>query len=255
MLGKVLLLPFSGNCAALTSSVIAAGWRAAPCLEMNQLREQVAAAFPNLSNSLLKHVDEQALVALAAISEAIARSGRDATFYQDWGVICASRYLGRKRIADSCLRFRQQGAWSASPHVIPNCSLHSVSGIVSQALRLHGPNIGAGGVPGAESEAFWAALSWLHGEKLPGVWTIFTAWDRESFNYKDSFCRAVVIGLSADDTIAGLPLLSAMSIEPPPVFRFEELWDVIHEPRSVRWEISGGEFFWQPKQKHQREAA
>src|SRR5262249_53454786 len=76
-------------------------------------------------------------------------------------------------------RYATEGAWGVSPHLIPNRSLHSVSGAVSLALKIHGPNFGVGGGPGCLLEVLRTATAVLHGDRLPGVWVVLTAWDPE----------------------------------------------------------------------------
>ncbi len=255
MLGKVSLLPCSGDGTPLESAIIAASRQEAPFADLPGIRVQAAATYPNLTPAILKQLDEQALPALLAISDAIRRTGRPTSHYENWGLVAAGRSLGRKRVADSIVRFRQQGAWTVSPHVIPNCSLHSISGIMSQALRLHGPNIGAGGVCGAESEALWAAMGWLHGEKLPGVWLVLTAWDHECTTFENAVCRAIVVGLMRDVAAESFPSPALRTNGEVPEFRFEELWDVIEDPRPARWAISGADCIWLPQALRQEEAA
>src|SRR5438067_465552 len=66
-----------------------------------------------------------------------------------------------------------------SPHFIPHRSQHAISGTISQALKIHGPNFGAGGGPGAAAEALLAGAVLLEGSRLPGVWVVLTGWDPE----------------------------------------------------------------------------
>jgi hypothetical protein len=71
-------------------------------------------------------------------------------------------------------RFFTEGAWGVSPQVVPYHALHAVSGAISQALALRGPNFGAGGGPGAVGEALVGALALLESLSLPGVWVAGT---------------------------------------------------------------------------------
>jgi hypothetical protein len=131
-----------------------------------------------LPATFLKHAEEQTVVVLAAVFEAVrghnlAPADTPEPF-RDWGVIAAPRFLGRTYITTAVPRFHNEGAWGVSPHLIPHRSLHSVSGTVSQALRAHGPNFGVGGGPGSELEGLLAAITTLHDMKLPGVWVVFS---------------------------------------------------------------------------------
>jgi hypothetical protein len=82
-------------------------------------------------------------------------------------------------MAAALQRFQAEGAWGVSPHLIPHRSLHSISGSISQAFKIHGPNFGVGGGPGAPAEALLAAVSMLEGQKLPGVWVVLSCLDPE----------------------------------------------------------------------------
>jgi hypothetical protein len=124
--------------------------------------------------SLLKHADEQTVAGLSAVYQAIAKAGWHSTCFQDWGVIAAPRFLGRPAMQAALRRFAAEGAWGVSPHLIPHRSLHSVSGTVSQALKIHGPNFGVGGGPNATVEALLAATALLQGKQLPGVWVVLS---------------------------------------------------------------------------------
>jgi hypothetical protein len=130
--------------------------------------------------SFLKHADEQTLVGLAAVSRAIHTRGLQTTNFHDWGVLAAPRFLGRPAMAAQLQRFQAEGAWGVSPHLIPHRSLHSISGTVSQALKIHGPNYGVGGGPAAAAEALLAATAMLEGKRLPGVWVVLTCLDPDN---------------------------------------------------------------------------
>jgi hypothetical protein len=133
--------------------------------------------------AFLKHVDEQTVVGLTAVYQAIhdhgLTPGPAGPDFTTWGVVGAPRFLGRATMAAALQRFAAEGAWGVSPHLIPHRSLHSISGTVSQALRIHGPNFGVGGGPGAAAEAVLAAAALLECRHLPGVWLVLTAMDPE----------------------------------------------------------------------------
>jgi hypothetical protein len=116
---------------------------------------------------------------MAAVLQAIHAHGLGAMRFTEWGVLAAPRFFGRVMLAHILLRYQAEGAWGMSPHVIPHRSLHSMSGTVSQALRIHGPNFGVGGGPGGVLEALRCATAMLHGDKVPGVWVVLTGWDPE----------------------------------------------------------------------------
>ncbi len=124
--------------------------------------------------SLLKHADEQTVAGLCAVYQAIVRAGWQGACFRDWGVVAAPRFLGRPAMVAALQRFAAEGAWGVSPHLIPHRSLHSVSGTISQALQIHGPNFGVGGGPGGPLEGLLAATALLIGKQLPGVWMVLT---------------------------------------------------------------------------------
>jgi hypothetical protein len=170
-----------------------------------------------LSVASLKHADEQAVVALAAVFQALERAGLTVGRFAGWGVLAAPRFLGRAALAAAMQRFAQEGAWGVSPHLIPQRSLHSLSGIVSQALGLRGPNFGVGGGPRGEAQALLVAAGLLaHGE-LPGLWVVLTGWDPElavelpecpesaSSNGQAPACGAVALALAPDAEHRGGP--------------------------------------------------
>ena len=99
-------------------------------------------------------------------------------------------------------RFLTEGAWGVSPHLVPHRSLHSLSGTISQALKIHGPNYGVGGGNSAAEEVVFAAMALLARHQLPGVWVVITALDPETVldeNNKgaaDKCLRALALALT-----------------------------------------------------------
>jgi hypothetical protein len=216
--------------------------------------------------SFLKHSDEQTVVALAAVFDAIRRWDLGAFPFDDWGVLAAPRFLGRETIAAAVERFLQEGAWGVSPHVIPHRSLHSMSGTLSQALKLHGPNFGVGGGPHAASEAALMATAVLADRKAAGLWLVITGWNPElvpsrggGFLTHDGvpICRAVALALSSRPSNwegvtfrvdpgsrngASSPRRSAIGIAEVPTFSLEELFGILHTapPEYALFALSGG---------------
>jgi hypothetical protein len=127
-----------------------------------------------LPPSRLKHADDQTVVGLAAVLRAIEEGALDPTGFGDWGVLAASRFLGRATFNAVFPQFLVEGAWGVSPHLVANHSLHSVSGMVSQVLKAQGANLGVGGGPGGEIEALLMAASFLDSGTVPGVWIVLT---------------------------------------------------------------------------------
>jgi hypothetical protein len=157
----------------------------------------------SLPANFLKHADEQTVVGLAAVLHAIHDFQLTETRFTDWGVVAAPCFLGRATLVVALQRYAAEGAWGLSPHFIPHRSQHAISGTVSQALKIHGPNFGAGGGPTGAIEALLAGAVLLEGERLPGVWVVLTGWrpefipDRSGQPLSATSCQAVALALGA----------------------------------------------------------
>jgi hypothetical protein len=132
-----------------------------------------------LPASFLKHADDQTVVALAAVLEAGRRCGLGGRDFSRWGVLAAPRYFGRATLVSALRRFAEEGAWGVSPHLIPHQSMHAISGTISQALGIHGPNLGIGGGPQSTAEAMLAAAGLIAEGRVPGLWVVMTGWHPE----------------------------------------------------------------------------
>jgi hypothetical protein len=236
------LQPAPGPEAHFNCALAACAWLSVGFRDTSALRSQAAQAFQaTLGAGVLKQADEQSLVALRAVRQALddARMAPGST--SDWGMVASARTPGRRRVAEQLVKFHEQGAWAASPHIIPHCSLHSLAGLLSQALGIHGPNFGTGGMIGAESEAFWAAIALLYGENLPGVWVVLTGWDSEALSADDAHCQAAVLGLrrlSGRGVDGGRVDTAHFSVGPDavgPRLTLETLGDAIHCRAARAW--------------------
>jgi len=129
--------------------------------------------------SLLRHADEQTVVGLAAVFQAIHESSLDPQGFGGWSILAAPRYFGRAAFERAFPTFQGEGAWGVSPHLIPAHSLHSASGTISQALVAHGPNLGVGGTPGGDLEALLFASTLIEAGSTAGVWVVLTGRETE----------------------------------------------------------------------------
>jgi hypothetical protein len=164
---------------AVACDVVAHAAKRIPLEDLAQLRRQPGPVCGKpLPLAFLKHADEQTVVALAAVYQAIHDHHLTPPFTR-WGVLAAPRFLGRPTLVAALQRFAAEGAWGVSPHLIPHRSLHAIAGTVSQALQIHGPNFGVGGGPGAAGEVLLAAAAMLECQRLPGVWVVLSALDPE----------------------------------------------------------------------------
>lgn len=190
----------------------------------------------------LRHADEQGVACLAAMREALTSCNRPASEFQNWGVVAAPRTPGRSAMTDTILRFPKDGAWGASPHVIPNCSLHSPSGLVSVTYGLRGPNYGVGGVAGRECDIWTALVAFDSSLQTPGAWLLLSAIGQ------DDMCRAIAMAVQFQDCAAAFQVTVHFGAMPglamTPKFTLESLDRVLalpHSPLShCRWSLGGG---------------
>jgi hypothetical protein len=167
-------------------------------------RQPLALAGESLPASFLKHSEDQTITGLHALQQALQRAGLPTDAFSAWGVLAAPTFLGRFAMALSLGRYLQEGAWGVSPNLIPHHSLHGLSGTISQALKIHGPNFGAGDGPGGHRDAFLLAAGLLADGcadgTLPGLWLVLTGHESEAIPPLDQptgtpACLAVVLAL------------------------------------------------------------
>jgi len=189
--------------------------------------------------NLLKHSDEQTVASLGAVLDAVHRFGLAGRDFTAWGVVAVPRWMGRPKAAAALNKFHREGLTGASPMVVPHLSLHSVSGAVSQALRIHGPNFGTGSGPAPLGEGLLAALSLVAEGKLPGLWLTLSQWDPEPAPdtqgqvASECICHAVALALvpvAADFTGPRVRLLKPAPVpseedEPPGVRSLADFLD------------------------------
>jgi hypothetical protein len=162
--------------------------------------------------SLLRNSDEQTIAGTAAVFTAMEMMGFSGDEFESWGVVAASRYLGRANLAVALRSFVAEGVWGTSPHLIPHFALHSASGTISLALGLHGPNLGVGGGLHAEAEGFLAALTWLTAGVVPGVWLVLSGWspelvpDPRGSASPTGECQALALALRSEGTSGERPM-------------------------------------------------
>ena len=148
----------------LAGTVVAHGlFRLNPC-DIKAMRRRpgpIPEGWERVPPTLLRYSDEQTVAGVAAVFTAIDEAGLEPEPFAGWGVVAASRFLGRANLAQALRSFSAEGVWGTSPHLIPHFALHSLSGTISLALGLHGPNLGVGGGLHAAAEGFLTALTWL----------------------------------------------------------------------------------------------
>jgi hypothetical protein len=194
--------------------------------QLAALRERPApAAAPSLPPRFLRQCDEHTVVALHAVLEAIASSPQPPRCDRH-AVVAAPCQSGRITAARTLVQFRAGGGVTVSPHVVPQCSLHSLAGAVSVALGMHGPHIGVGGGPDALAEGLWTALTFVQHEAAAagcdGAWVVFSEWDDEpaidaaGAAQGDPLCRALALLLEPLPAVTPLTLSFHVPAAPKP---------------------------------------
>jgi hypothetical protein len=167
----------TAGCGLRAFGVVRAGPEALAALR--QKPGPPGAAFGRVRPNLLKFSDEQTVVSLAAVLDAVHRFGLGDLDFAGWGVVAAPRWLGRAKTAGGMNKFHREGPATMSAMLVPHTSLHAVSGTISQALKVYGPNFGTGSGPGHLAEGLLAALSLVAEGELPGLWLTLSQWDPE----------------------------------------------------------------------------
>lgn len=175
-----------------------------------ELRTKPApAGGPSLPPRFLRHADEQTVVGVQAVIEAIGGAHRPLDLARH-AVVAAPCQSGRLAAARTLAQLPVGGAVTVSPHVVPQCSLHSVAGAVSVALGMHGPHLGVGGGPDALAEGLFAAATLVTGRGDPcctHAWLVATDWDPEPELEPDGEART-------DPICRGLALLLEPTVAP-----------------------------------------
>jgi hypothetical protein len=185
-----------------------AGWATARAVpeEIDALRKSpVLPLDRDLPPSYLKNSDDQTVLSLSVLGRAMRSLGEPSASYREWGIVAAPVFFGRWGTFQSLVSYRQDGAWGITPHMIPHHSLHAVSGTISQALGIHGPNFGVGGGASAAGEAFLAAATMISENVLPGLWVVLSGHEPE----------CVPKTKNADGQTAGACLAAALALKPP----------------------------------------
>jgi hypothetical protein len=160
--------------------------------------------------SVLRQSDDQTIMSLVAVTRMLAalESSHHRRFDR-WGLLTACRFVGRSNLVVALNRFRAEGVWGVSPHLIPHYALHSPSGTLSLALGLHGPNLGIGGGRFSGFEGLLTALTWLKGGIVPGVCMVFCGWypeyvpDPQGEPTNPCRCLALALALVPASSAAG----------------------------------------------------
>ena len=171
-------------------------------LELAELRSQPGTRFPpQVTPQFLKNSDDQTITALAGVHEIIRDMEQQPADFREWGVVSASRYVGRAAFAATLHKYGKDGPWGVSVQVVPHHLLHSVSSTISLSLPCQGPCLGAGGGQQGEADALLTAANLLADPSRLGVWVTWTHWDPElqiddkGKPTSESHCIATVLAL------------------------------------------------------------
>ncbi|MFN0016994.1 MAG: hypothetical protein ACKVP0_01975 [Pirellulaceae bacterium] len=167
------------------------GWGHARCsaAEIAGLRKTIPRwAAADTQAHFFKYSDEQTILAVRALDSLIEGNGIDIKELANCAVIAAPQFLGRVQGANAFARFLHNGAQGISPHLIPQHSLHSVSGAISVLLGSQGVNLGVGGGPHSLDDAFLTAATLLKSGNAKSCVLVCTAWDPEPLPNRDGQC-------------------------------------------------------------------
>jgi hypothetical protein len=219
----------------LAAEILAYGFLRVPPSDVAALRRRpgpIPDGWQGVAPSLLRNSDEQTVVGTAAVFTAISRACLRRGELAKWGVVAASRYLGRANLSTALQSFMAEGVWGTSPHLIPHFALHSPAGTISIALGTHGPNLGVGGGLYAAAEGFLTALTWLATASVPGVWLVLSGWSPELVPQRcgngpsDGECQALALAL-VPEGVAG-PTLAFRAVTRNEAHHSTPHFDMVH---------------------------
>lgn len=167
------------------------GWGTA-CADLEEIaqwRRQLPAWAPSQTpQHFLKHADEQTVAAVAAVDRAITALGLSREAWCRWPIVAAPQGMGRIAGAATLSRFARGGGPTVSPHLIPQHSLHSISGALSILLGSRAPNLGVSGGHRALEEGLLTLLTLGKAWDVPGAWLVATAFEPTPCLAEDGEC-------------------------------------------------------------------
>lgn len=183
--------------------------------EIAALREQPSPiADRPLPLRFLRHCDEQTVVGMRAVMDAMVGYPGSRPSFDRFGVIASPCAAGRLASAQTLAQLSTRGTAAVSPHIVPQCSLHAMASAVSVVFGMHGPNIGTSGGADALSEGLLTAFTLLADSTATGnagcegIWLIVSEWDEEPLldttgkPVNDPLCRAVALAITRQEHAA-----------------------------------------------------
>ena len=185
---------------------------AAACARSSEIDALARAKHSHGCHSLpprfLRHADEQTVIGMHSVVRAMAVDTQSHRDICNDAVIAATCLGGQPSAARTMIGLRDKGPVAVTPHIVPQCSLHSMASAASVGFGMHGPNFGVGGGPHATAEGFLLALTLapMLAKTSPSarIWLICTAWDQQpSVDAKgvftnDPICRGMTFVLNPE---------------------------------------------------------
>ena len=202
--------------------------------EVNALaREKHSHGCHSLPPRFLRHADEQTVIGMHSIIRAMAVDTQDSRDTSNDAVIAATCLAGQPSAARTMIGLRDKGPVAVTPHIVPQCSLHSVASAASVGFGMHGPNFGVGGGPHAPAEGFLLALTLapMLAKTSPSsrIWLVCTGWDQppsldaNGNLTNDPVCRGMTfvlkpeVALPIDKTLPHIQISSLKNTSSPDI--------------------------------------
>jgi hypothetical protein len=171
-------------------------------------REKHTHGCHSLPPRFLRHADEQTVIGMHSIIQAMAADTQDSRDIRNDAVVAATCLGGQPSAARTMIGLRDKGPVAVTPHIVPQCSLHSVASAASVGFGMHGPNFGVGGGPHAPAEGFLLALTLapMLARTSPSsrIWLVCTGWDQQpcldaaGILTNDPICRGMTFVLKPE---------------------------------------------------------
>jgi len=196
-------------------------------------REKHSHGCHSLPPRFLRHADEQTVIGMHSIIRAMAVDTQDSRDMSNDAVIAATCLAGQPSAARTMIGLRDKGPVAVTPHIVPQCSLHSVASAASVGFGMHGPNFGVGGGPHAPAEGFLLALTLapMLARTSPStrIWLVCTGWDQQpsldttGSLTNDPVCRGMTfvlkpeVALPIDNTLPHIQISSLKNASSPDI--------------------------------------
>jgi hypothetical protein len=188
---------------------------------------------------LVRHSDEQTVVALAAMKNSIEAAGWSERNFANWGVVASPRSFGRVKFDTAITRFRKVHAAGVHPLSVAHLSLHAMASTLSIAFGMHGPSLGVSGQTGHLGEVLLTGIGLIEREDIDGLWTVITepdpesSLDEEGHFVRDATVQAAVLGMCREHGSMELTLSPGKFVESS----VSQLIDWLASSTSASWRV------------------